>query len=269
MALGNDDNPDNGPNQNPFAYVIIPILGFGLVVAVITCYRYRRKKQQLARLAEDPEYQRQLEEGRRHGAHAMVRGPNGVVIIADDRGGRRRGAGGRSRRLGLGAGMGSREEGLNELGEAPPAYTPNAPKPPSEAGAEHIELTTYSQATAEAGMSRSPPLYGELLPARPRPTSGTGEMGVSEETRGDVPRNTTTSHTGDNTRASEETSGASAPNATASGASNASGTSEESREDSTRNATSSTTTGGTTTTTSTTATTEEPTPPPRAVLPSS
>ncbi|KAH8157191.1 hypothetical protein CIB48_g11056 [Xylaria polymorpha] len=199
MALGNDNNQNNGPSQNPFAYVLIPVLGFGLIVAVITCYRYRRKKQRLARLAEDPEYQRELEEGRRQRTQ-LDRGPNGVIIIAGDRGGRR----GRSRRLGLGVGVGSREEGLNELGEAPPAYTPNAPKPPSEAGAEHIELTTYSQATAEAGMSRSPPLYGEE-PPRARSGQAVG----------------TTSRAVDNARASEETMREGALNATTSRASDA------------------------------------------------
>ncbi|KAI1161180.1 hypothetical protein F5B18DRAFT_663280 [Nemania serpens] len=164
MALGNDENPSNGP-QNPFAYVLIPVIGFGLVVSLITCYRYRRKKQRLARFAADPA---QLEAG-----HARLdRGPNGVVIITGGggggagRGGRR--AVGRSRRLGLGIGTGSREEGLNELGEAPPAYMPNTPKPPTEGAVEGIELATYSQATAEAGMSQSPPSYGE------NPSSGVG-----------------------------------------------------------------------------------------------
>ncbi|KAI0451102.1 hypothetical protein F5B21DRAFT_391937 [Xylaria acuta] len=260
MALGNDDNPNNGPasNQNPFAYVLIPVLGFGLIVAVITCYRYRRKKQRLARLASDPDYQRQLEEGRRERTQ-LDRGPNGVIIIAGDRGGRR---GGRSRRLGLGVGVGSREEGLNELGEAPPAYTPNAPKPPSEAGAEHIELTTYSQATAEAGMSRSPPMYGEEPPS-PRSRSGPAvgttsggsgagdSAGSSEERREDDTRNATTGHAGDSPRASEETRGDTAGNAATA----------------TTATTATTTTTGSTTTT--TPTTDEPTPPPRAVLPSS
>ncbi|TRX93406.1 hypothetical protein FHL15_005681 [Xylaria flabelliformis] len=294
MALGNDDNPNNGSGQNPFAYVLIPILGFGLIVAVITCYRYRRKKHRLARLAEDPEYQRQLEEGRQR--TQLDRGPNGVIIIAD-RGGRR---GGRSRRLGLGAGMGSREEGLNELGEAPPAYTPGAPKPPSELGAEHIELTTYSQATAEAGMSRSPPLYDEAPPSNAGPPSGpaTGAMSgardsarSSEEIGGDATaRNATTSHAVDNARMSVDTRGDSAPitssagdasrtseemrehvpgNASASSASGSTGTNEETRGDTTTTIVTTATTATTGGTTAATSTTDELTTPPRAVLPSS
>ncbi|KAI8950724.1 hypothetical protein F4801DRAFT_336368 [Xylaria longipes] len=251
MALGNEDNSNNGPNQNPFAYVLIPILGFGLVVAVISCYRYRRKKQRLARLAQDPEYQRQLEEGPRERTQ-LDRGPNGVIIIAGDRGGRR---GGRSRRLGLGVGVGSREEGLNELGEAPPAYTPNAPKPPSEVGVEHIELTTYSQATAEAGMSRSPPLYGE------EPPSGAGA--------GPRAAIGTTSDATDTARTSEEAGGRTSGNAAASGANESAGINEETRGDTTRNATTTATTTTTGSPTTATSMTNEPTPPPRAVLPSS
>lgn len=95
--------------------------------------------------------------------------------------GRRRPGGGRSgRRLGLG--VGSREEGLNELGEAPPAYMPNPPKPPSDAGAEHVELMTYSQATGAVGTSRSPPTYGQDAPGGSTTTTGAGSGGNVERT---------------------------------------------------------------------------------------
>ncbi|KAK5632225.1 hypothetical protein RRF57_007939 [Xylaria bambusicola] len=150
MALGSDDGSSDG-SQQPFTYVLIPILGFGLIISVLTCYKYKRRKRRLARMAaEDPTFGRDPETGR---TRLDRREPNGAVT------GRRRAG----RRLGLG--VGSREEGLNELGEAPPAYTPNAPKPPSEAGG--IELMTYSQATAEIGTSRSPPDYGEEPRAGP------------------------------------------------------------------------------------------------------
>ncbi|KAI1184412.1 hypothetical protein F5B17DRAFT_82567 [Nemania serpens] len=193
MALGNDENPNNGP-QNPFAYVLIPVIGFGLVVSLVTCYRYRRKKQRLARFAADPA---QLETGRTR----LDRGPNGVILIAGAGAGGARGVRrpvGRSRRLGLGIGTGSREEGLNELGEAPPAYTPNTPKPPTEGAVEGIELTTYSQATAEAGTSGSPPSYGENPTTSVRPetgaaigtTSGAGDR-ASTSGRGDDGENAT------------------------------------------------------------------------------
>ncbi|KAI0098715.1 hypothetical protein GGR51DRAFT_565547 [Nemania sp. FL0031] len=234
MALGNDDNPQNGP-QNPFAYVLIPVIGFGLVVSLITCYRYRRKKQRLAEFASDPA---RLEAG-----HArQERGPNGIVIVstAGGRGGGGRRSG-RSRRLGLGVGVGSREEGLNELGEAPPAYTPNAPKPPSDGGIGGgdgtgdggIELTAYSQATAEAGTSHSPPNYEEERVTSAR--TGTGATGHS---------------------------------------SNSISTSEDTRGDATGNTTPATTTVTTvsmapTGTTAATSEPTEPTPPPRAILPSS
>ncbi|KAJ8114142.1 hypothetical protein ONZ43_g4973 [Nemania bipapillata] len=229
MALGNDDNPDNGP-QNPFAYVLIPVIGFGLVVSLLTCYRYRRRKQRLAQFATDPA---QLEAGRAR----LNRGPNGVVIVTTGSGGSSGGRRtGRSRRLGLGVGVGSREEGLNELGEAPPAYTPNGPKPPTEAAGDSIELTTYSQATAEIGMSRSPPSYGE----EPSSTAITGSE-VTSRAGGDAStaEQTTGDATGDTTPAAATTTTSTTATTTPSG-----------------------------TTTATVATTE-PTTPPRAVLPSS
>ncbi|KAI1178677.1 hypothetical protein F4777DRAFT_82488 [Nemania sp. FL0916] len=225
MAPGNNENPNNGP-QNPFAYVLIPVIGFGVIVALLTCYRYRRRKQRLARFAA--EHPGRLEAGTtRH-----IRGPNGVIITTTtttttSSGGRR---GGRSRRLGLGVGVGSREEGLNELGEAPPAYTADAPKPPTpgDGTGEHIELMTYSQATADAGTSRSPPEYGEAPPS----SAGRG-VGPSM-----APESSTGDHT---TSSSEETRGGA------------------------RSTTATTTTG----TSITASGTNEPTPPPRAVLPSS
>ncbi|KAI1123952.1 hypothetical protein F5Y10DRAFT_40747 [Nemania abortiva] len=233
MATGNDENPDNGP-QNPFAYVLIPVIGFGLIVSVITCYRYRRRKARLAQFAADPSAQ--LEAGRTR----VDRGLNGVTIVATA-GGRSGNAGGgggrrgRSRRLGLGVGVGSREEGLNELGEAPPAYTPDAPKPPTPTPDGGIELTTYSQATAEAGTSRSPPSYDEERAAGTRTetetTGGAAEtVGTDESRREDTTENATTTTTA------------------------------------TMTTTASTTPTGTTAATSATT---EPTPPPRAVLPSS
>ncbi|KAI1118465.1 hypothetical protein F5Y14DRAFT_446829 [Nemania sp. NC0429] len=185
MALGNDENPNNGP-QNPFAYVLIPVIGFGLVVSLVTCYRYRRRKQRLAHFAAGG--QAQLEAG---GRTRLDRGPNSIVIIAagggaSGRAERRALMAGRSRRLGLGFGTGSREEGLNELGEAPPAYMPNTPKPPTEGAPEGVELTTYSQATAEAGTSRSPPSYGEHSTSSVRPGTGTGTGTGTTSSAGDM-----------------------------------------------------------------------------------
>ncbi|KAI0206069.1 hypothetical protein F4808DRAFT_455557 [Astrocystis sublimbata] len=267
MAQFDDDSDNGGGHQNPFAYVLIPILVFGVVVAVITCFRYKKKKSRLARLAADPEYQRQLEEGRAQGE----RGPNGVIIVGGDRAGRR----GRSRRLGFG--VGSREEGLNELGEAPPAYTPSAPKPPSVTGTEHVELMTYSQATAGAGMGRTPPVYsGEDPDSNLGQAAGTSS-GVGDGTRlsdemrrGNSSNATTSQSSGDTSRSNEESRREGTSNTTSGVDGNATGTSEESRGDVTNNTT---TTAATTATTSgpatTTPTVDEPRPPPNAVLPSS
>ncbi|KAI0812165.1 hypothetical protein GGR55DRAFT_677761 [Xylaria sp. FL0064] len=201
MALGNDENPNNGA-QEPFAYVLIPVLVFGLVVSLITCYRFRRRKRRLARLVEEggsPTFVRDPETGR---TRIDGRGANGAAATGRRRAGRR-----------LGLGVGSREEGLNELGEAPPAYTPNAPKPPS---VEHVELMTYSQATAEIGTSRSPPTYGEESSSGavngPAVGSTSGSSGagagetarLSEEMRRDAPGRSGTNSASDTTRLSEE-----------------------------------------------------------------
>ncbi|KAI1274027.1 hypothetical protein F5Y07DRAFT_401828 [Xylaria sp. FL0933] len=201
MALGSDENPNNGA-QEPFAYVLIPVLVFGLIVSLITCYRFRRRKRRLARLVEEggsPTLVRDPETGR---TRLDGRGTNGAAATGRRRAGRR-----------LGLGVGSREEGLNELGEAPPAYTPNAPKPPS---VEHVELMTYSQATAEIGTSRSPPTYGEESssgavngPAVGSTSGGAGGSAgetarLSEEMRRDAPGRPGTSNTSDTTRLSEE-----------------------------------------------------------------
>ncbi|KAI8624459.1 hypothetical protein F5Y19DRAFT_316050 [Xylariaceae sp. FL1651] len=190
MALNNGPDPNSDSSQKPFAfaYILIPIIGFGLVAALVTCYRYRRG-QRLARILGDPAYERELEAGMQRRRRTQVdRGPNGVVIITTTAGeggggeGGRIGGGRRSRRLGLGAGVGSREEGLNELGEAPPAYTPNRPKPSAAEGVENVELTTYSQATADAGTSTSPPGYDDEQHPATGTGTGTGARGTSENT---------------------------------------------------------------------------------------
>ncbi|KAI0972432.1 hypothetical protein F4678DRAFT_471945 [Xylaria arbuscula] len=265
MAEGNDDNPNNGP-QAPFAYVLIPVLGFGLIVSLITCYRFRRRKRRLARLAAEdgPTFSRDPETGR-----TRIDRPDGDRTVAT---GRRRAG----RRLGLG--VGSREEGLNELGEAPPAYAASAPKPPS---IENIELMSYSQATAEIGTSRSPPQYGQ---------DGTGETSrLSQEMRRGPPGNATTSGASDIGRISHELRRhvAGGVTATASGSGDSAGRtnsdstenarpSQETRRDIPGNTTGDTTatttevdtaTASATDTTTTAPSTSEPAPPPRAVLP--
>ncbi|KAI1362918.1 hypothetical protein F5Y08DRAFT_259020 [Xylaria arbuscula] len=241
MALGNDEDPDPGSNgpQQPFAYVLIPILGFGLIVSVLTCYKYKRRKARLARMAaEGIAFARDPETGR-------VRGPNGTAT------GRRRAG----RRLGLG--VGSREEGLNELGEAPPAYTPNAPKPPSENGGG-IELMTYSQATAEIGTSRSPPGYGQEPRAGPAGDSTSGDGGpggaddaaarLSAEMRRDAPRNATAHDISESTRPSQELRRNTPGNASTAVTSDTATQSEETRRETPEN-TATTGTGGVSSTT--------------------
>ncbi|KAI1438386.1 hypothetical protein GGR50DRAFT_426371 [Xylaria sp. CBS 124048] len=143
-----------------FGYILIPLIGFGLIVSLLTCCRYRRKKRQIARLTADPAYVRDVEAGRRPAEDVPLTSTTGDT--------RRHRATGRR----LGVGVGSAEEGLNELGEAPPAYTPNVPKPPGAEGSADHGLATYSQAAAEVGTSWSPPQYGDVLPPPAFGTTG-------------------------------------------------------------------------------------------------
>ncbi|KAI0156906.1 hypothetical protein GGR57DRAFT_74222 [Xylariaceae sp. FL1272] len=144
---GTDPDDDDENSTNPFTYILIPIIIIGALVALTTCYRLRRRRVTVHTV--DTHFAEP--DGRRR---TVIHGPNGVVIVSEEgqTGGRARRAG---RRLGLG--VGSREEGLNELGEAPPAYAAEGPKPPG--ADEQVELQTYSQAAPEAGMSLSPPGY--------------------------------------------------------------------------------------------------------------
>ncbi|KAI1812605.1 hypothetical protein GGS20DRAFT_524965 [Poronia punctata] len=124
MSSPEEEEEASGRTQTPFAYVLVPIIGFGLFCVLITCYRYRRKRRLLHL------QQHELEAGTGSWPRRRVR----------------------PRRLGLGIAATSMDEGLNELGEAPPAY-----KPP-----EHV-AATYTQAMAAPATRRSPPGYDRVL----------------------------------------------------------------------------------------------------------
>ncbi|KAI1820278.1 hypothetical protein F4861DRAFT_73784 [Xylaria intraflava] len=264
---------DGGGQSFPFGYVLIPILGFGVVISLFTCCRYRIRRRQSGRQAGDLSYARTLEEGRQQGDNAFASREGQAGGNGDGR---------RARRLGLG--VGNIEEGLNELGEAPPAYTASGPKPP---GAEaDIPLVTYSQATAEVGTSRSLPQYGEE-PQLPAPglaaTDDAHEnAGTSEETSG-MDATTSTASTEMNesvaitTTTTTTTTTTNRPTTTATATETATTTetttTTTTNTPATETTTTTTTANGPTTETpsiSTSASTPaEPTPPPRAVLPSS
>lgn len=195
--------PSDANAQIRITYVVIPIIGIGLVLAVLTVYRYRRKRQMMGLFADGL----RLEAGQRN----YYANGERVIIVTNGAGGGRTRARAGGRRLGLG--VGSREEGLNELGEAPPAYTPDGipgPKPPATGvvgtetetgtgtvtgtgteggdrnGEMGIELTQYSQTAAEASMSRNPPDYGDehttsSPPPPPQPPVPETETGMTSE----------------------------------------------------------------------------------------
>ncbi|KAI0386574.1 hypothetical protein F5Y04DRAFT_66358 [Hypomontagnella monticulosa] len=127
----------------PFSWVLVPIIIFIGAGTLLLCYRHRQRQKFRMR----------------YGTNALARdieamGNRQRPRVPSER---------RPRRDGLGAGFGSREEGLNELGEAPPAYT--APQKRSD-DTEDIELSPVqpppSATTAEGGGVVRPPAYDEL-----------------------------------------------------------------------------------------------------------
>ncbi|KAK9415657.1 hypothetical protein SUNI508_10316 [Seiridium unicorne] len=159
--VSDDDNDSSGFNMgaSPLAWVAVPICL--LIVAALAIAFIRRRRRQRQRHS--------------HGMTALERdleamGPNRVRRSAStrwqwasnqtgDRVGRR-----------VGVGVGSREEGLNELGEAPPAYSPPLKNQ------EEVELhgmvvppvafpndTTTSSGTQQTAAvnGSTPPSYGE------------------------------------------------------------------------------------------------------------
>ncbi|KAI1466072.1 uncharacterized protein F4812DRAFT_95968 [Daldinia caldariorum] len=133
----------------PFSWVLVPIIIFIGIGLLLMCYRYRRRRK-LRMLYGTNALERDLEAmGNRSRSRAPVEGRA--------RGGRRR----------LGSAYDSREEGLNELGEAPPAYTPTQKRPDNTDDVELNPLQPQPQplpnavATNGAGTS-GPPTYEEI-----------------------------------------------------------------------------------------------------------
>lgn len=151
MDNQDDDTETTGPfGKHPFAWVMVPLVALAVVSIWITCLRFRRTRQQaLAGVAgvRDPESLRRRQHMRPTGASRWQWGgqaaPQGLRRPRNP---------------------GSREEGLNEFGEAPPAYTKSpdqfdhvelsnmAPvhgaSPPTYRGTDNAAATTVSQAPA-------------------------------------------------------------------------------------------------------------------------
>ncbi|OTA70304.1 hypothetical protein K449DRAFT_393309 [Hypoxylon sp. EC38] len=142
-------DPDDNDSGNifatyPFSWVLVPLIIFVGAGTLLMCYRYRRRKK-LRMLYGTNALERDLEA---MGHRPRPRAPN-----------ERRA---RERR-GLGFGLGSREEGLNELGEAPPAYTAPQKHPEDTEGVELGPIQQPPNTTATEGASTSrPPAYEDL-----------------------------------------------------------------------------------------------------------
>ncbi|KAI1845116.1 hypothetical protein JX265_002799 [Neoarthrinium moseri] len=181
-----DDTPGSPVEDRSFTWITVPLAILIAAAICITFLRYRRRNAQRAL----------------HGMHALERdlealGPN---RIRRPQNARWQWTGvephGRVRRIGIG--VGSREEGLNELGEAPPAYTP--PRKTSS-GAVELHETVASVSTvqptahptselrpaviAQTDNSVNPPAYGEA--ARNHEMASVGRGSPSRPTPAHLP----------------------------------------------------------------------------------
>ncbi|KAK8138737.1 hypothetical protein PG984_002117 [Apiospora sp. TS-2023a] len=147
--MSSDEDPDfdgNGGNSaHPFTWVMVPIVVLAIAAVLMTCMRYRRRNKMLRAFGANlPDRDLEASRYRRPaGASRWQWAGAGDVPRATGR-----------RRFGLG--VASREEGLNELGEAPPAYS----KSPQQDS--HIELGTPAASVAPptTGTQAAPGLRG-------------------------------------------------------------------------------------------------------------
>ncbi|KAI0892318.1 hypothetical protein F4806DRAFT_480263 [Annulohypoxylon nitens] len=140
---------DDGDSGNifstyPFSWVLVPLIIFVGGGTLLMCYRYRRRRK-MRMLYGTNALERDIEA---MGRRPRQRPPN----ERRERGQRR-----------LGFGFGSREEGLNELGEAPPAYTAPQKQPEDTEGVELRPIQHPPGITTTEGPSTSrPPAYEDL-----------------------------------------------------------------------------------------------------------
>ncbi|KAI1763950.1 hypothetical protein GGR53DRAFT_466813 [Hypoxylon sp. FL1150] len=145
------DDSDDGSGSifstYPFSWIIVPLVIFVGFGTLLVCYRYRRRRKMRMQ----------------YGTNALNQDLEAMGHQSRPRLPNERRAGGRR---GLIMMFGSREEGLNELGEAPPAYTASRKRPEDTEGVEltPVEPSTSTTSTTAAegtGASRLP-TYDDL-----------------------------------------------------------------------------------------------------------
>jgi hypothetical protein len=141
------DEPVNTP---PYIFVVTPLMIFIFVGILATIVRVRRRNRMMA-TGRWPPPEPYFGTPPADGTTSRRVGPEGAWIPVVVRGpGPRRGERGRGRRNADGALTVRTEEGLNELGEAPPPYDPKA-----QGGFKDVELGEL-----ERGAGFDPPGYG-------------------------------------------------------------------------------------------------------------
>ncbi|KAI5860141.1 hypothetical protein GGS23DRAFT_582732 [Durotheca rogersii] len=149
MDYDADSDSDSGSifTDYPFSWILVPLVIFAVVGMLLVCYRYRR--QQKLRM--------------RYGTNALERDLEAMAHHPRPRPGRpaveRYHAPGR-----WGFGFGTRDEGLNELGEAPPAYTAPQKRPDDAEGVELSPMPRQPAGTTAMGGPgiNAPPTYDEI-----------------------------------------------------------------------------------------------------------
>ncbi|KAK8089200.1 hypothetical protein PG997_004161 [Apiospora hydei] len=146
MSSDEDSDYDGfgGNSAHPFTWVMVPIVVLAIAAVLMTCMRYRRRNKMLRAFGTNPP-DRDLESM----GSSRYRRPAGASRWQwAGAGDAPRGVG--RRRFGLG--VASREEGLNELGEAPPAYSKSLQQ------GDHIEMgaPTASVAPSATGAQAAP-----------------------------------------------------------------------------------------------------------------